>query len=139
MSNLPRRKTSAAATSIAGLSTDWWPPHALVNETQPRHFLRVKEVAAIEKNRMGQDLAGPFQIQLFELRPFRGHDQRVAALGHFVHVFDERDILEHGSRLFHGARVKDAQAGALLLKALAQFDGGREPHIISILFESQAE
>ena len=48
------------------------PPDTLVDEAQLLHFLRVEQIAAVEQDGMTEELAGAFEIELFELRPFGG-------------------------------------------------------------------
>src|SRR2546421_3486903 len=121
MSNLPSRKSRAAATSMEDMavkssvmrasadhkafrSTTGYgsrvtqaschgsPAHAFVNKSQPLHLGRIKQIAAIKKNRVGEGFAGALQIQFLELRPFGGNDKSVAAFSDFVHLVDEGHI-----------------------------------------------
>lgn len=49
------------------------PPDTLVDEAQLLHFLRVEQIAAVEQYGMTEELAGAFEIELFEFRPFGGN------------------------------------------------------------------
>ena len=57
---------------------------------------------------MGQNFASVFQIKLVEFRPFGGDYEGITAIGHFVHVFDIRYILEDGPGFLHGARIENS-------------------------------
>src|ERR1019366_8934627 len=110
MSSSPSRNTSAAATSMTGMSFAFGvrrlsagvpsagqcsitplihpfrsPPDALVDEPQTFHLRRVEQIAAVEHDGMGKCLAGAVKVKLLELIPLRGDDQRVATLRHRVH------------------------------------------------------
>src|ERR1051325_11019883 len=75
--------------------------YALVDPALPFHFPGVEEVSTIEQDGMGHHLAGALEVQLLELRPFRGDDQRVAAVSHGVHVGHIRCIFQFRFRLLH--------------------------------------
>src|SRR5260370_16805034 len=98
---------------------DLSPPDAFINKAQLFHLFHVEEISAIEHDRMRQRLAGALEVQLLELRPFGGDDQRVATLGHLVHVLDVVDILNHVLGFFHGLGIMHAESGALFLQPVA--------------------
>src|SRR5262245_10128606 len=139
ISSLPPRKTRPAATSMLGRDEFTSPPDALVDETQLFHFLRVEEIAAVEHNGVRERIAGTFQVELLEFGPFSGHNERIALFSHFVHVIDISHIAEDSFGLAHRLGIVDAQLRALALQPFAEIDRGRESHVVSVLFESQAK
>src|SRR5437660_5391643 len=101
MSSLPSRKTRPAATSMAFMRAEievmgrrWSHPekhhasrsasNAFVNESQPLHLGGIKQVAAIEENRMRERLARALQVELLEFVPLGCHDKRIAAFGDII-------------------------------------------------------
>ena len=113
--------------------------NALIKEAEVFHLVDIKEIATVEEDRVSQGLAHALEVELLELRPFGGDDQGIAAIGHVIHVVDVGDVFENTTGLFHGAGIVDAQGGAFLLEPLAKVDGGRHPHVISILLEGQTQ
>src|SRR5688572_14478441 len=106
------------------------PPDALIDEPELLHFLWVEKVPSVEENRMAEELSGAFKIELFEDRPFGGDHQRIATVGHVVHIFHVGNALEEVFRLVHCLGVVDAEDGSFLLQSLAKVDGGRHAHVV---------
>src|SRR3954464_14182991 len=103
--------------------------NTLIDKSEPFHFLWVKQVAAIEHDRVSHRFSRAIQVELFELVPFRGDDERVTTFGDRIHVVDEGGIRKQLLSLVHRLGIMHAEHGAFFSQALAKINGWRHADV----------
>ena len=108
-------------------------------EAELRHRFGVKQIASVEDDRCRHLLFHDGEIDIPELRPFRGDDQGFRTLDR-VHrragEFRAGDCLGL-PRLFHGFRIEGRHLRSFLQHVGDQFHGDRGPEIVGIRFEGE--
>ncbi len=85
----------------------------MVFEAARLHFLGRQNIAPVEDQRPGHGVADAIPIELAELVPFGGDQQRFGILRGFVRRLRVFDLRQHGAGPLHGFRIVGADLARL--------------------------